>query len=287
MLFLSDLDGTLHGTSSDALQALAVWTAFWQSSEVMSAGSILCYNTGRCITDYMSTLQPDLPVPDVLITGDGTEIRWLKKGHLVHDGGATVEHFDVDEQWAASVETCWHAARDRVVATMDRDDEGHIEKLNEVSNSPPRGEARWAITVLGEERAHARCAAYNAEFAADGIGFYVMAGWGEPACHLVVAIPAACGKLNAARHVQRRLGFADGACVAAGDSENDLPMVRGGYGFIMVGNAIGALVDALDAAARPDLHYRSRGTHASGVMEGLAHFRQRMEEEAAADARVR
>ena len=40
------------------------------------AGSILCYNTGRCITDYCGALEPLLPPPDVLVTGDGTEIRW-------------------------------------------------------------------------------------------------------------------------------------------------------------------------------------------------------------------
>ena len=85
----------------------------------------------------------------------------------------------------------------------------------------------------------------------------MMAGWGEPGCHLVVAVPKACGKLNAARYVQRRLGLADEACVAAGDSENDLPMLRGGYGFIMVANAVDSLASALDEAATPGMQPRT------------------------------
>jgi hydroxymethylpyrimidine pyrophosphatase-like HAD family hydrolase len=104
-----------------------------------------------------------------------------------------------------------------------------------------------------------------------------MPAWGEPRSHLVIAIPAACGKLNAARHVQSRLGFADAACVAAGDSENDLPMVGSTFGFVAVANAAERLVRALDEARQPDLHYRAEGSHADGVIEGLQHFRRRME----------
>lgn len=275
MLFFADIDGTLHGTSEAAQQALREWTGYWEDRE-RGFGSILCYNTGRCISDYMKTLQPELPAPDVLITGDGTEIRWLRKGSGLVGGG--IELFDLDAEWADAVEGCWGRVRDRLVSAMDRDDEGIIADLNVVSNSPPRGEARWAITVIGEARAHELAAAYSAEFAGDGIACYVMGGWGEPRCHLVVAVPASCGKLNAARHVQRRLGVSDDACVAAGDSENDLPMVRGGFGFIMVANAVDVLVSALDDAGRPELHYRASNGHALGVVEGLEHFRRRMDE---------
>lgn len=284
MLFLSDLDGTLHGFSVDAQHALRRWTAFWDETEAPS-GSVLCYNTGRCITDYVKVLQPELPVPDVLITGDGTEIRWLRKGlraTLAHGStgaldGDVLELFYLDEEWAAAVEGCWHSARDRVVAAMECDNEGHLADLNVVSNSPPRGESRWAITVRGEEKAQSLCAAYTERFRAEGVCFYAMAGWGEPRCHLIVALPASCGKLNAARHVQKRTGFASAACVSAGDSENDLPMIRSGFGFIVVANAVANLVQAVDGMARPDLHYRAAAPFASGVVEGLQHFRRRME----------
>ena len=81
----------------------------------------------------------------------------------------------------------------------------------------------------------------------------------------VVAVPAA-------RYVQHKLGFADGACVAAGNSENDLPMLEAGFPFIMVANAVDNVAKALGAIERSDLHFRAASTHASGVVEGLEHF---------------
>ena len=89
------LDGTLHGTSPEAQDGLKRWRAFWRQTEA-PIGSALCYNTGRCITDYLAILQPELPVPDVLITGDGTEIRWCVNGTLV-----------LDAEWSQLVGTSW------------------------------------------------------------------------------------------------------------------------------------------------------------------------------------
>lgn len=282
MAFFADIDGTLHGTSDTAQRALLDWTAYWHEVE-RPIGSILCYNTGRCIAEYTNILEPELPSPDVLISGDGTEIRWKRpvSRTSTRDSTKSVERppspcYDLDRDWAQAVESCWDRARNRVVAALDADDEGHIGDLNALSNSPPRGENRWAISVLGEARAHELAARYAAQFAADGITCYAMGGWGDPRCHLVVAVPAVAGKLNAARHVQQRLGVADDACVAAGDSENDTPMLRGGYGFIMVSNAVDKLASALDDAGTPELHYRASETHARGVVEGLEYFRRRM-----------
>ena len=282
MAFFADIDGTLHGTDAAAQQALVDWTAYWQEVERPN-GSWLCYNTGRCIADYRNLLEPELPVPDVLICGDGTEIHW--KRPVSQEVTRDTPCFELDPDWAQGVESCWDRVRDRVVAALNADDEGHIADLNALSNSPPRGENRWAITVLGEARAYELAARYEAQFAADGISCYVMGGWGVPHCHLVVAVPGVCGKLNAARYVQQRLGVADDACVAAGDSENDLPMLRGdGYGFIMVANAVDKLASALDGAGTPELHYRASGNHARGVVEGLKHFRARLDGRAGAPA---
>ena len=155
---------------------------------------------------------------------------------------------------------------------------GHIEGLNALSNSPPHGESRWAITVLGEDNAKALAAEYEKSFGGE-VSFYTMRGWGEPMSHLVVAVPAMCGKANAARFVQRKLGFSQAACVAAGDSENDLPMLETGFPFIMVTNAVDNVAKALGAADQPELHYCAASTHASGVVEGLEHFRRRLDAE--------
>lgn len=271
ILFFSDLDGTLHGESAEAQRSIWTWAKFWQQTEA-PLGSVLCYNTGRCITDYYKELQPQLPVPDVLITGDGGEVRWRSS-----KADANEPRFEMDEQWAANIRSCWEPVREALITTMARDDEHLIPDINAISNSPPHGESRYAITVLGEEKARALSADYAQQFAGTGVEFYIMCGW-VPNAYLVVALPGTSGKANAAQHVQRRLGFADGACVAAGDSSNDISMVHAGYRFIMVANANGHLVEVLDAAARPtSLHFRASGTHAKGVTEGLLHFRRLMD----------
>lgn len=275
MLFLSDLDGTLHGTTTDAQNGLSAWRTFWQASE-KPLGSVLCYNTGRCISDYLSVLQPELPVPDVLITGDGTEIRWCT------DDARESAEFSLDEEWSRLVDTRWQLVRERLLRRMNEDDEGHIADLNAVANSPPRGEARWAITVRSEDKARALAAAYAAEFAPN-VSVYIMAGWSQPKSYLVVALPASCGKANAARYVQHKLGFRDAACVGAGDSENDLPMVSNGKPFIMVANAVAGLAKAVQAADRADVHFCAAASYASGVVEGLAHFRRRLDEQGGSD----
>lgn len=267
MLFLGDLDGTLHGTSEHAQASLSNWTKFWKQTEA-PLESVLCYNTGRCITDYQNELESSLPMPDVLITGDGTEIRWVRR---------RLGWLELDETWSRQVGACWHAVSARLIERMDRDDEGHIAALNIASNSPPAGEARYAITVLSKARACALRDAYAADFADDGIRFYVMGGWDAQKSHLIVALPASCGKANAAKHVQRQLGFDDAQCIAAGDSENDTTMLDVEFAFILVANAADALVREVDARRAPDLHFRARGTHASGVVEGLQHFRRAMD----------
>jgi hypothetical protein len=57
------------------------WHTHAHNREEAPLGSVLCYNTARCIKDYEKLVKQcsdagvALPTPDVLITGEGTEIR--------------------------------------------------------------------------------------------------------------------------------------------------------------------------------------------------------------------
>lgn len=264
MLFFSDLDNTLVGRGEAGFKG---WRTYWETTERATHKSILCYNTGRCITDYRRYLEPLLPVPDVLITGDGLEVRWCtdrERGTL-----------ELDAEWERRVRAHWDASglRERVIACMEPHDARLIDGLNDAQNSPPLGEARWGITVRGASEARALARQLESELG-DGILTYTMRGWdAQGLSTVVVVLPSNAGKANAARYVQARLQMPDTACVAAGDSENDAPMLGAPYAFVAVANASPGLVAALDAAAAPERHFRARGDGPSGVVEGLRHFR--------------
>ena len=112
ILFFSDLDGTLVGST----EGLRAWRKHWETTEA-PLGSILCYNTARCLKDYKRLVEKceddgcPLPVPDVLITGDGTEIRWRKKAS---DATASGHHglacFDIDRAWSQKVVQSWRGS---------------------------------------------------------------------------------------------------------------------------------------------------------------------------------
>ena len=152
ILFFGDLDGTLLGKDT----ALLAFRDYWQRVEA-PAGSVLCYNTGRCIAQYlqgvehgepgMHTGRPlggDLPTPDVLITGDGTEVRWRVDG----TDAAAAPRYDLDREWDGRIRRSWWESglRDEVRRLMDPHDEGLIPNINAATNNLHGGEARHAIS---------------------------------------------------------------------------------------------------------------------------------------------
>ena len=73
------------------------------------------------------------------------------------------------------------------------------------------------------------------------------------------------GKASAVAAYARRLNLPLGACIAAGDSGNDVDMLEACGHAIVVGNASGEL----DGLSPRDGLMRVAGHHAHGVMEGL------------------
>lgn len=183
ILFFGDLDGTLLGGAP----GLATFCEHWLTIERPS-GSMLAYNTGRCYTQYCQgmnsglpgmhlggALRGVLPTPDVLITGDGTEVRWL-----VDRASADMS---IDTEWRARIREHWWSSglRAAVIARMAADDQGIIPDLNSPANTDlPGGEARHAITLADAAQARRLCADLQREFSRSGVTFYTLDGWGQP-----------------------------------------------------------------------------------------------------------
>ena len=120
-MLLSDIDGTLIGGPVDAHGGedghcrLRSFNTFWEESE-RPRGSVLCLNTARSIascSEKMAFLASDeeqskgseaLPKCEVLITGEGTEVRWL----VDREAGT----FVLDAEWDRHVRAHWD--RDRI-----------------------------------------------------------------------------------------------------------------------------------------------------------------------------
>ena len=77
VMLVSDLDGTMVGEGEDADAATADFGFYWEENAAL-AGSVLVYNTGRSIGQFLGLLeakQGALPVPDVVISAVGTKVR--------------------------------------------------------------------------------------------------------------------------------------------------------------------------------------------------------------------
>ena len=110
---------------------------YWTSVE-HPVGSVLAYNTGRCYTQYSEgmrvgvpgmhlgrALHGKLPTPDVLISGDGTEVRWLVD--------AATDELAIDTEWLSVMREHWWSSglRAAVIARMGAEDEELITNLND------------------------------------------------------------------------------------------------------------------------------------------------------------
>jgi len=87
-----------------------------------------------------------LPTPDVLITGEGTEIRWRQKAAKAQGSSVseTRQSFLVDQIWQNKIRRQWRGSGvgRLAAAALSRHDANIVPGLNGIENSPPHGECR-------------------------------------------------------------------------------------------------------------------------------------------------
>ena len=195
----------------------------------------------RALVEARRVLQDwSLPQPDAFITAVGTEV------HLRDARG----RWRLCEDYAETLLPGWDPRRlRRAIVTAG------------VTLQPEIEQRRWKLGALGTEACAARL---SARLAAEGLSAQVVPSHGR----LIDVLPVTGGKGAAVRHLARRLGVTAEDVVVAGDSGNDLDMLREAPRGILVGNALPELAPLIGA---PNL-YRARAHHAAGVLEGLSHF---------------
>lgn len=227
------------------------------------------YVTGRTPAAARELLaRVGLPAPDVLIADVGTTV-------LRGAGPAAVEEIEVelDRLWPGAA-----VVRERLAA---------IESLKPQQIAPPRRVSYWiepvrALSDAGADRdPFAARDPWDATLGVDAAKIAATVASAAAAALepltvdvLVSAnvfmdvLPRGVNKGTTLRRVLAWMGAAEGSCVVAGDSLNDLALFQTGLRGIVVGNCEPALRERVAGMERV---YHARGVGASGVLEGLRH----------------
>jgi len=237
-LLATDLDGTFIG--ADAPMDL-----LWQRLD--EHGILLAFSTGR----HLASIREFYGSRDITrraracLCMVGTEI-W----HLVGD-----DTYVVDDEWSGLISTGWDQPGVEAILTT----------IPEAVLQPAEWQSPFKSSYFLEDNANARLAEIENKLATEGLRAKIV----YSADRFLDLLPHRSGKGEAVRYLAKRLGVDPANVITAGDTGNDLDMMRPELGFraIAVGNAAPEL-----QAYRPPNVYHATADHAAGIEEGLQHY---------------
>lgn len=238
LLLVSDIDNTLLG-HSDASDAFNLWHG---DQRDMAFGIA----TGRSLHSALSILaQHRVSPPMVMITSVGSEIYHRTHGNV----------YLRDDDWSSIIDMGWdREAIAEILATMPG-----------IQPQSPLEQRRYKLSYFtgghGDAAERVRDRLSGAGFNASVI---------QSHNRYLDILPLAASKGTAVDYVRQRLNLRPDQVIVAGDSGNDVEMLRACPHAIIVGNYSDGLAD------RPELahSYVAKRGYAFGIMEGVAHFRR-------------
>lgn len=237
-LLVSDIDGTLLG-SSDALSAFRQWHGD-------ERGLVFAVATGRSFHSAMAVLaQHHAPLPAIVISSVGSEIYHRRPGGV----------YARDTVWDAKVAAGWD--REAIAAVIAA--EGGLTPQSPLEQR----RAKLSYMIQGDPDAGRRL---RALLDSHGLTCTIIQSHGR----YLDVLPFAASKGTAVEHVRQALGLAAKQVIVAGDSGNDIEMLRSAPNAIIVGNHSDGLADRADLSRC----YVARSHYAHGILEGVAHFRK-------------
>jgi len=233
---ISDIDNTLLG-DEESLQELIVWLR-------ANAGKLAFgVATGRSLGSAVRILKKwRVPMPDVLITSVGSEINY----------GARLTP---DVSWSNHIRHLWR--RDALAEVLARVPGLELQapenqrefKLSYNVNPAQMPSIRQLYRHLHEHKLRASLIFSHQEF--------------------LDVLPVRASKGHAIRFLAYKWGLPLKNFLAAGDSGNDEEMLVGDTLGVVVGNHSAEL----EHLRGLEQIYFARGHHASGILEGLQHYR--------------
>ncbi len=236
-LLICDIDNTLVGCEA----ALGIFRR-WHSRQASLAFGVA---TGRSFHSAMAVLeQQDSPRPQVMITSVGSEI------HHLDENGVT---YTADSAWRAAILPGWEreAIRAALVGLADLAPQGPLEQR------------ALKLSYFGGAAAAAQV---RARLGQAGLRASVIHSHGR----YLDVLPERASKGSAVDHVRALYRLPERAVFVAGDSGNDVEMLRARVQAIIVAN----YSDGLAAHAALQHSYVARASHARGIIEGVGHFRR-------------
>ncbi len=265
LLLCTDLDRTLipNGSQPESKGARAL---FSRLTEVASLQ--LSYVSGRdqaliqqAIADY------DLPTPDFAIADVGSSIYLIN-----HD------KWQRWDEWDNDISQDWQGFSGEDLHSMLED--LSLLQRQEVSK---QGKYKCSYYLPLEADHQAMIALIQQRFEQKQIKANLIWSIDEAAeTGLLDILPASANKLHAIMFLMQQQGFNKQQLIFAGDSGNDLDVLRSPLQSILVANASADVRDALqiERGYTPDNVYFARGNflgmngnYSAGIIEGIAHYR--------------
>lgn len=233
-LIVSDLDDTLLGDDA-ALRRFAAWY------DEMRPSFRLAYSSGRFFHSIRQSIaETDLPEPDAIIGGVGTEI---------YDGPAETPLAG----WPHLVDQHWDAVAIRAVCAQ----------FAELEPQPAKFQSNFKLSYFGYDLDEAYLARLRQGLEAAGQKASVVYSSDRD----LDVLPARTHKGSAAGFLADHWMIDRRRVIVAGDSGNDATMFHEGFRGIVVGNA----KPELRALTGPRI-YHAAESYAAGVVEGLDHW---------------
>jgi sucrose-6-phosphatase len=254
LLLCTDMDRTIipNGPQPEPRGARAAFAAFCARPDVT-----LAYVTGRhpalvqqAITEYA------LPTPAYAITDVGATIYRI-------NGETWIEQTD----WSRRIGTDWQgrSAHD-ILPELDG-----IPDLT--PQEPEKQQPRKAsFYIVANTDIDAVLRTIHARLDAMGLAARCICSIDETSgTGLLDVLPRQAGKCQAILFLQNMLAMTDEQVIFAGDSGNDLDVLRSPVQSILVGNATADLRNTACADAPPAL-YCANACYAAGVLEGVRYW---------------
>jgi mannosylfructose-6-phosphate phosphatase len=233
-ILVSDVDYTLLGDDA-ALARFARWIAArrpdWR----------VVYASGRFVASLLeSVAATDLPEPDALIGGVGTEICLMPGSKPL-------------PAWQEQLREGWDASAVRRA----------LARFSDLTLQPAEFLSPLKVSYYAIDADRGLLAQVGAALAAAGVRAKVI----YSSCRDLDVLPAAADKGAAAAFLCRYWGNESCRVIVSGDSGNDAPLFRPEFRGIVVANAH----NELKALAGPRVYLAAR-PYAAGVVEGLEHW---------------
>jgi len=237
-LIVSDLDGTLLGDDTALLRFVA-----WYDE--MRPTFRLAYSSGRFYDSIRESIaETNLPEPDAVICGVGTEI---------YAG-------DSDEPlpgWPQVIAENWNAVLIRKICAQ----------FGEMEPQPDKFQSHYKLSYYAHYLTESCLARLRQALDAAGQKASVVYSSHRD----LDVLPARTHKGAAAAFLADHWSISRRRVIVAGDSGNDAAMFHEGFRGIVVGNA----KPELRALNAPNI-YHAAASYAAGVVEGLDHWNRRV-----------